>query len=426
MNVKRSMTITEKILAKSFGKQEVEPGEVDIASIDVLMVHGQAASGVLAPFAELKEVGGKVWDPDKVVCMWDRRVPPDTIEMAMLHKEVKQFCRDNGIEFHEMGRGGVCHQILPELGYALPGQTIVGSDSHTCTYGAFGCFAAGIGATEATYVLTTGKMWLRVPKTIKINVTGWLGDIVVGKDVFLHVAGQMGEDGALYRALEWTGPVVERMSIDSRMTLGNMSVEVGAKNGIMEPNEETLSFVRPRARSSFEVIRSDPDAEYESVIDIDVSGLEPQIALPYSPANVKPLSQTTGVKIDQGFIGSCTNGRIEDLRMAAEVLKGKKVHPDVRLIVIPASQEVYANALKEGLLSTLLEAGAVICTPSCGPCCGFDRGILAAKEVCIASSNRNFRGRMGDPSSEVYLANAAVVAASSVAGEIADPRKLRR
>jgi methanogen homoaconitase large subunit len=420
------MTITEKILAKSFGQQEVLPGKIGVAKIDALMIHDLGWASILPMFEELEQVGGKVWDPAKVVTNWDRLIPPFRTADAELHKKVKQFCEKYKIQFHEMGRGGICHQFFPELGYAVPGETIVGADSHSTTYGAFGCFSSGIGWTEAAYVLSKGEMWLRIPKTIKVNVTGSLGDMIVGKDIFLYVAGQLGDDGARYKAIEWCGSVVERMSIDSRMTLSNMSVEMGAKNGIIEPNEETISFVKSRTKKSFEVLRSDQDAEYDAVYEFDVSEIEPQVAIPYSPANVRSVSEVTGTKIDQAFIGSCTNGRMEDLHMAASILKGKKVHSDVRLIVIPASQEIYCNAVKEGILDILVTSGALVCTPSCGPCGGLDRGVLAADEVCIATSNRNFRGRMGDPKSKVYLSNAAVAAASSVTGEIIDPRTLGR
>lgn len=423
MTEKKPMTITEKILSKSFGKNEVEPGEIGLAQIDLLMIHEMSASRLIPLFEELRKVGATVWDSSKVVMCWDHLLAPASIAEAELHKKVAEFCRNYNIVYYDLGRGGVGHQLFHEKGYVVPGETICGADSHNVTHGAFGCVAVGIGVTEATDVLVTGELWMRVPKSIKIIVRGKLGDMVVGKDVFLYVAGQLGVDSALYKAIEWAGSAVEEMGLSGRLTLTNMSVEMGAKNGIIEPGEETLKYVRARTRKPFEVVKSDTGARYDAIYEFDITELEPQVAVPYSPANGKPVSEVTGIKLDQVFIGSCTNGRIEDLRMAATILKGKKVHPNVRLLVIPASQEIYALAAKEGLISIFLDADASIFNPSCGPCGGAWCGTLGANEVGLYTNNRNFVGRGGDPSSKLYIANAAVAAASAIAGEIIDPRK---
>ncbi len=422
MKVKRPMTMTEKLLARSFGKEEAEPGEIGDARIDLLMMQDITGVGVLDTFDELEQLGAKVYDPSKVVFCFTRRVPPMDLKDAEFHKRFRRFCQKYNIPYIAMGKGGIEHQVLPEQGYIAPGDTVLGGDSHTCTYGAFGCFSSGIGGTESAEVLVTGKLWLRVPKTIKVNIAGRIGDMIMGKDIFLYVAGQLGDDGALYKAVEWAGPVVEAMTIAGRMTLSNMSVEIGAKNGIIAPNEETLAWVKSRCKKPFEVLTSDDEARYDAVFDFEISDIEPQVAIPFSPANVRPVSALTGTKLDQVFIGSCTNGRLEDLRMAAAILRGKKAHPDIRLIIVPASQEIYSQASAEGLLAIFIEAGAIIGTPNCGACSSAF-GTLGAGEKSLATSSRNFRGRGGDPTSEMYLASPATAAASAIAGEIADPRK---
>ena len=423
MSAKRPMTMTEKILAKGAGKNVVSPGEVYQTKIDRMLFQEVGCASALPAFAKLEKIGAKVWDPDKVVIIWDRFLPPSNVKAAELHKTIQKFVEKYKVNFHDMGRSGILHQVFDEQGYAVPGDIVTGTDSHTTTHGAFGAFATGVGFTEGAYVLSKGELWMRVPKNIKINVRGKLDPTLVGKDVFLYVAGQVGDDGALYGAVEWGGPVVENMNLAGRITICNMTVEIGAKNGIMAPNEETLTFLKNRAKKKFEVTLSDPDAQYDEVLDFDITGIEPQVAVPHSIDNVQPVSKVAGTKIDQAFIGSCTNGRMEDLRMAAAILKGHKVHPHVRLIVIPASQEIFQQANNEGLLNLFVDSGAVVCTPCCGPCAGINNGILGADETCISTTNRNFRGRMGDPNSKVYLSNAAVAAASALAGEIADPRK---
>ena len=418
------MNITEKILAKASGKQVVQPGEIVNANVDMIMVHD--LTGPLAVEA-FKKIGvQKVWDNQKAVVILDHQVPAESVKAAELHKTMRQFAKDQKIRIYDIGRGGICHQVMPEKGHVVPGTVIVGADSHTCTYGAFGAFATGIGSTEAAAVLATGKIWLKVPEAIKVNVTGKFEKYVTPKDLILSIIGRMGVDGATYKTAEFTGPTVKSMSIAGRMTLCNMAVEMGAKNGIIEPDETTRKFLEGRVKTlpKLELLKSDKDAVYERTVEFDVSKMEPQIACPSSVDNVKPVSETGDIPIEQAFIGSCTNGRIEDLRLAAQILKGKRVKDGVRALVIPASQEVYRQALNEGLLEVFTDAGAIVCGSACGPCLGGHIGLLAADEVCVSTSNRNFIGRMGSTKASVYLASPATVAASAVTGKITDPRKL--
>lgn len=320
-------------------------------------------------------------------------------------------------------REGICHVVLPEKGFVKPGDLIVGSDSHTTTYGALGAFATGMGATDMAIVLATGEIWFKVPSTIKFNVEGKLQPMVMGKDIILHIIGEIGVEGASYKAMEFAGDTVKELSMDARFTLCNMAIEAGGKTGIIEPDEKTLKWVEERVRQPFKPVLNDPDAEYEEVIDVDASNLEPQVAKPPSPENSVPVSEVEGTKIDQAFIGSCTNGRLEDLRVAAKILDGREVAKMVRAIVIPASKEIYMKAMKEGLIEIFLKAGCVVCNSTCGPCIGAHLGLLAPGEVCISSSNRNFVGRMGSKDAKIYLASPATVAASAVTGEITDPRR---
>jgi len=397
------MNIIEKILANASGKQEVSLGEIVEANIDVAMTHD--LTGPLA-IKSFREIGAKkVWDNNKVVVILDHLVPASSIISANLHKTVRNFVEEQNIKnFYDVGRGGVCHQVMPEQGHVRPGEVIVGSDSHTCTYGAFGAFATGIGSTELAAVFATGKLWFRVPEVIKIDVTGNFQNLVTAKDLTLNIVGK----------------------VDGRMVLCNMAVEMGAKAGIIEPDQKTLDYVNARTDKPFKPVKSDPDATYEKVVDVDVSDLEPQVAVPHSVDNVKPVSEVEDTEVDQAFIGSCTNGRLEDLRSAARILKGKKIVRSVRLVVIPASQEIYLNALNEGLIKTFMESGATIGNPNCGPCLGGHMGILAEGEACISTSNRNFIGRMGSTKSFVYLASPATVAASAITGKITDPRKVMK
>ena len=420
----RTMNITEKILAKASGKDVVHPGEIVDAKVDMIMVHD--LTGPLAVEA-FKKIGvQKVWDNQKAVVILDHQVPAESVKAAELHKTMRQFAKDQELRIYDIGRGGICHQVMPEKGHVVPGTVIVGADSHTCTYGAFGAFATGIGSTEAAAVFATGKIWLKVPKAVKVNVTGQFPNFVTPKDLILSIIGRMSVDGAIYESAEFTGPTIKSMSIAGRMTLCNMAVEIGAKNGIIEPDEITRKFLGGRVKTlpDFESLKSDKDADYARTVEFDVSKMEPQIACPSSVDNVKPVSKIGNVSIEQAFIGSCTNGRIEDLRLAAQILKDHKVKDGVRALVIPASQEVYRQALSEGLIEIFNDAGAIVCGSACGPCLGGHIGLLAAGEACVSTSNRNFIGRMGSTQASVYLASPATVAASAVTGKITDPRTL--
>jgi 3-isopropylmalate/(R)-2-methylmalate dehydratase large subunit len=418
------MNILEKILANSSDKRQVSPGEIVEASIDVAMIHD--LTGPLA-IKSFRKIGAKkVWDNKRIVVIMDHLVPASSIRSATLHKIVRNFVEEQNIKnFYDVGRGGVCHQVMPEQGHVRPGEVIVGADSHTCTYGAFGAFATGIGSTEMAAVFATGKLWFMVPEVIKVYVTGKLQRLVTPKDVTLNIVGKIGADGAIYKGLEFDGSTIRDMSVDGRMVLCNMAVEMGAKAGIIEPDQKSLDYVKARTDKPFKPVKSNTDATYERVVNVDISNLEPQIAVPHSVDNVKPVSEVEDVEVDQAFIGSCTNGRLEDLRSAAQILKNKKIAKSMRLIVIPASQEIYLDALNEGLIRTFMEAGATIGNPNCGPCLGGHMGILADGEACISSSNRNFVGRMGSTKSFVYLASPATVAASAITGKITDPRRLK-
>ncbi len=419
------MNISEKILARASGKDVVRPGDIVDAKVDMIMVHD--LTGPLAVEAFRKIGLKRVWDNQKIIIILDHQVPANSIKAAELHKIMRKFAREQGTILYDVGEGGICHQVMAEKGHVAPGALIVGADSHSCTYGAFGAFATGIGSTEAAGVFATGKIWLKVPETIKINVKGKFQKFVTAKDLILFIIGQIGVDGATYKSVEFAGPTLHDMNIADRMTLCNMAVEMGAKNGIVEPDETTRRFLEGRVNETpkdFNAFRSDPDSSYEKVLEFDVAHLEPQVSCPPCVENVKPASKLKEVKIDQAFIGSCTNGRIEDLQSAAEFLKGKRVKEGVRLLVIPASQEVYMQALKEGLIETFTEAGGIVCNSTCGPCLGGHVGLLAAGEACISSSNRNFIGRMGSPEASVYLASPTTVAASALTGSITDPREL--
>jgi 3-isopropylmalate/(R)-2-methylmalate dehydratase large subunit len=415
------MNIIEKILANASNKKEVNPGEIVEANIDVAMTHD--LTGPLA-IKSFNEIGAKkVWDRNKIVIILDHLVPASSVISAGLHKIVRNFAKEQNIKnFYDVGRGGVCHQVMPEKGHVRTGEVIVGSDSHTCTYGAFGAFATGIGSTEMAAVFATGKLWFRVPKVIKVDVTGNLPNLVTAKDLTLKIIGEIGADGAIYKGLEFCGSTIRDLTIDGRMVLANMAVEMGAKAGVIEPDQKTVDYVKSRTDKPFTAFKSEPNATYERTVNIAVSELEPQVAVPHSVDNVKPVSEVEGTYVDQAFIGSCTNGRIEDLREAAKILKGKKIAKGVRLIVIPASQEIYLNAIDEGLIKLFMDAGATVGNPNCGPCLGGHMGIMADCEACISTSNRNFIGRMGSTKSFVYLASPATVAASAITGKITDPR----
>jgi len=402
------MTLAEKILARTSGCDRVAPDQVVVANIDLAMSH-ENADLVRKSF---KDIGvRRVWDPDKIVIILDHRVPAESEKTAATHKAIREFVREQGIRnFYDVGRGGICHQVLAENGHVKPGMVVVGTDSHTTTHGAFGAFAAGIGATEMAGVWTEGRLWFKVPSTIRILVSGELRPWISAKDLILYIIGQLGADGADYRSVEFDGPVIRAMSIASRMVLANLSMEMGAKVAFTPVDE----------------IAPDPDAAYERVLAIDATEAlqEPQIACPHTVDNVRPLPAVGNVPVDQAVLGSCTNGRLEDLEIAARILGGRRVHERTRLIVIPASQRIYLEAMRLGYLQTLIEAGAMINPPGCGPCVGVHQGILAAGEVCISSTNRNFIGRMGSKDSQVFLASPAVVAASAIAGKIAHPEEV--
>lgn len=417
------MTFAEKILAKKSGLSAVKPGDVVTVEPDRALSHDNAAA-IIKLF---KSIGvEKVWNPKKIVIVLDHAVPAPTDKHANNHKEIREFVKEQGIEyFYDVtSDGGVCHQVFCEEGFALPGHLIVGSDSHTCTYGAFGCFATGIGRSEMAGVWALGQIWLRVPESIKIEVEGSFPKGVYAKDLILKIIGDLKADGADYKSVEFTGSAIRNMSMSERMTLCNMVIEMGAKNGFIEPDEKTISYIDGLAKSNFEVVKPDEDASYERVLKYSLSELEPMIAKPHNVDNVSPVKDTSGVRIDQALIGTCTNGRLDDLRMVASILRGKKIAKGVRLIVIPASWRVYKEALKEGIVEILVDSGAVIAPPGCGPCMGNHLGILAPGEVCISTANRNFKGRMGNPESQIYLASPATVAASALRGVITDPREV--
>ncbi len=416
------MNLVERILAAHSGRSKVSPGDFIMPRLDLIL-----ANDITAPLAikEFRRLGLKrVFDPGKIVFVPDHFTPNKDIPSAEQAKMVREFAREQGIIYFEVGRLGIEHVLLPEQGLVLPGEVVIGADSHTCTYGALGAFATGMGSTDIAMAMATGDTWMKVPETIKVIYHGRVGQWVGGKDLILYTIGQIGVDGALYAALEFSGEAVKNISMDGRFTMANMAIEAGAKAGIFEVDEKTLLYLKPRAKRPYAVYQGDNDAEYSRVIEFDVSSIEPQVSLPHSPANAVPLSKTKGVKIDQVVIGSCTNGRLEDLEIAARILEGAKIHPDVRLIVIPGSSKVYLDALKEGLIEIFVSAGAVVSPPTCGPCLGGHMGILAAGEKCLSTTNRNFVGRMGHPSSEVYLSNPAIAAASAIAGQITGPEEV--
>jgi len=412
-------TFAEKILGLKAGKNVV-PGEIVEVKPDIAMSHDNTA----AISKTFKEIGvAKIDDPKRHVIVLDHCVPAANEKFAQNHKDIRAFVAEQGIpHFFDIDRG-ICHQVLPEEGFALPGYLMVGSDSHSTTYGAFGALATGIGRSEMAVIFATGKIWLRVPETMKIVVKGNLPKGISSKDVMLKIIGDLSADGGLYKSVWFARPAIAAMSVSSRMVLTNMAVEFGAKNGYMEPDDKTLAFLKGRARAPFTVVASDPDAEMESVHEFDVSDLEPLIACPHSVDNVKPVSAVKGTKIDQVFFGSCTNARIEDFEIVAGVMKGKRVHPSCRMIVIPASRQVLLEALAKGYIQILAEAGATIVNSGCGPCMGNHEGILAPGERVLSTSNRNFKGRFGCKDSEIYLCSPLTAAVSALTGEISDFRE---
>ncbi|MHB8918262.1 MAG: 3-isopropylmalate dehydratase large subunit [Desulfocucumaceae bacterium] len=418
------MTITEKILAAHAGRDRVEPGELVSVKVDLAL-----GNDITAPVAirEFEKIGvDRVFDRDRVVLVPDHFVPNKDIKSAEQARIMRQFARRHNLtNYFEVGQMGIEHCLLPEQGLVGPGDLVIGADSHTCTYGGLGAFSTGVGSTDLAAAMALGETWLKVPESIKFIYHGEMPEWVTGKDLILYTIGRIGVDGALYMAMEFTGPAIEAMTVDGRLTMANMAVEAGAKNGIVPPDETTRRYVEGRAKRPFTFYSSDPDAGYTQVYDFDVSKMEPAVALPHLPENVKPVSEVAGTSIDQAVIGSCTNGRMDDLRVAARVLEGKRVSGNVRLLIIPGTQEIYRQAMREGLFEIFLDAGAAISTPTCGPCLGGHMGILAEGERSIATTNRNFVGRMGHPGSEVYLSNPAVAAASAVMGRIAAPWEVK-
>lgn len=414
------MTITEKILANHAGKEQVVPGELINARVDFVL-----GNDITAPVAikEFEKIGvADVFDRERVTLVPDHFTPNKDIKSAEQALLVKNFSCQYGLtNYFEIGRMGIEHCLLPEQGLVGPGDLVIGADSHTCTYGALGAFSTGVGSTDLAAAMALGETWLKVPESIKFEFTGELQPWVSGKDLILYTIGDIGVDGALYRAMEFTGPVIENLSMESRLTMCNMAIEAGGKNGIVAPDAITRAYVEGRCKRPYQFYQSDPDASYAKVYHYDVSKIEPQVAFPHLPENSRPVSEVGNVEIDQVVIGSCTNGRMEDLRVAAKLLQGKKVHKNVRMVIFPGTQEIYLQALREGLIEIFVMAGGAVSTPTCGPCLGGHMGILAQGERAVATTNRNFVGRMGHPESEVYLANPAVAAASAILGRIAGP-----
>ncbi|MBI2953326.1 MAG: 3-isopropylmalate dehydratase large subunit [Chloroflexi bacterium] len=416
------MTLAEKILAAHCGAKEVSPGDLVSVKADVVLANDITAPLALREFARIGV--DKVFDPKRVVFVADHFVPNKDIKSAEQVKEIREFARHHGILWYDVGEMGIEHVLLPEQGIVLPGDVVVGADSHTCTYGALGAFATGMGSTDIAVAMATGEIWMKVPPTLRFVFDGRLQPWVSGKDLILYTIGQIGVDGALYASMEFAGRAIDRLDMAGRFTIANMAIEAGAKAGLFALDDKTMEYVRPRARREFVAYQADGDARYAGVFEYDASKIEPQISFPHLPSNTKPISAVGNVAIDQSIIGSCTNGRLEDLRVAAQVLKGRKVHRYVRCIIIPGTQTVYMQALREGLIEAFIEAGAAVSTPTCGPCLGGHMGIMAAGERAISTTNRNFVGRMGHVESEVYLSNPAIAAASAVLGRIGSPDEL--
>ena len=416
----RPMTITEKIFASHAGLSEVKAGDLITAKVDVTL-----ANDITGPVAikEFRKIGvDRVFDKDRIMFVPDHFVPNKDIKSAEQVKMIREFAKEQGLtNFFEVGRMGIEHALLPEKGLVTAGDLVIGADSHTCTYGALGAFSTGVGSTDLACAMASGETWFKVPSAIKVEFNGKLNKWVCAKDLVLHLIGDIGVDGALYKTIEVGGNVIEEMDMDGRFTFCNMAIEAGGKNGIIVPDKITEEYLKNRSVRQPKFYTSDPDALYERVIKYDVSEIEPTVAFPHLPENTKPISQVGDIKIDQSVIGSCTNGRLSDLKIAAEILKGHKVHPDVRLIVFPGTQQIYLDAMEKGYIRTIIEAGGAVSTPTCGPCLGGHAGILAAGERAISTTNRNFVGRMGHVDSEVYLSSPAIAAASAITGKISSP-----
>lgn len=418
------MTMTQKILADHAGVKEVHAGELIEANVDIVMANDITGPMALPIF---KKMADKVFDKDKVVLVPDHFTPNKDIKSAENSKAIREFSREQGLTHHmEQGKCGVEHAILPESGIVVAGDAVIGADSHTCTYGAIGAFSTGVGTTDIATGMATGQLWFKVPSAIKFNLHGKLPKYVSGKDVILHIIGRIGVDGALYKSMEFTGEGVKELSMADRFTICNMAIEAGAKNGIFPVDEAAIEYLDKHAKREYKIYEADKDAEYEEVVDVDLSAIRPTVAFPHLPGNAKTVDEIEAmdkIYIDQVVIGSCTNGRMEDLRKVAAILKGKKVADNVRVMVIPATQKIYLQCILEGILETFVEAGCAVNTPSCGPCMGGHMGVLAKGEKCVSTTNRNFVGRMGDVESLIYLASPETAAASAIAGYIANPEK---
>jgi 3-isopropylmalate/(R)-2-methylmalate dehydratase large subunit len=418
------LTIVEKIIQAHCDKKKVSPGEFVSVKVDLVM-----ATDCTGPLAikQFRRIGvDKVFDPSKIVLIPDHFVPNKDLASAEQARQLREFACEQGTRYFELGQGGIAHVLMPEKGLIFPGDIVVGADSHTCTGGALGTLSTGMGSTDIAYAMATGEIWLKVPPTIKIAYRGKLSRWVSGKDLILYTIGDMGVDGALYSAMEFCGEGIDSLSMSSRFTMANMAVEAGAKTGIMNVDRKTRDFINQFPPRPYAVYTTDNDAEYARIIEYDVSSLEPQVSAPHSPANSGPVSRFDNIEVDQVFIGSCTNGHLEDLRVAGQILKGRRVHPRVRCLIIPATQKIYLEALSEGLIELFLRAGALVGPPVCGPCPGACLGVLAAGERCLSTTNRNFIGRMGSPQSEVYLANPAVAAATAITGRISGPEEVAK
>lgn len=418
------MTMTQKILADHAGVKEVHAGELIEANVDIVMANDITGPMALPIF---KKMADKVFDKDKVVLVPDHFTPNKDIKSAENSKAIREFSREQGLTHHmEQGKCGVEHAILPESGIVVAGDAVIGADSHTCTYGAIGAFSTGVGTTDIATGMATGQLWFKVPSAIKFNLHGKLPKYVSGKDVILHIIGRIGVDGALYKSMEFTGEGVKELSMADRFTICNMAIEAGAKNGIFPVDEAAIEYLDKHAKREYKIYEADKDAEYEEVVDVDLSAIRPTVAFPHLPGNAKTVDEIEAmdkIYIDQVVIGSCTNGRMEDLRKAAAILKGKKVADNVRVMVVPATQKIYLQCILEGILETFVEAGCAVNTPSCGPCMGGHMGVLAKGEKCVSTTNRNFVGRMGDVESLIYLASPETAAASAIVGYIANPEK---
>jgi len=419
------VNITQKILAAHAGRDSVQPGEIVSAKVDLVFAHDLTTGLVIK---QLKEMGAdRVFDPAKVVIVLDHFTPAKDQAAAEECKTIRKFAREWNLVLYEPGhQSGIGHVILPEQGLVVPGDLVAGGDSHTCTYGALGAFATGMGSTDIAAAMATGEVWLKVPESIKLVYHGKLGPRLGGKDLILHTLGRIGVSGAVYASLEFTGPAVSDLAMDDRFTMANMAIEAGAKAGIFCPDQKTRDYLAGRTKRNYDVVKSDAGAAYAEEIEFNVAQLEPQVAFPHSPAKAVAVGEAEGIQIDQIFIGSCTNGRLSDLALAARILKGRKIHPYVRCIVIPGSQAVYLEAMQKGYLDIFIRAGAMVSTPSCGPCIGGHMGVLADGERCVSTSNRNFIGRMGSPLAEIYLAGPAVAAASAIAGKIVHPAQVMK